>query len=145
MNLYTYVPNSLTWIDPLGLKCTLSGNKIKRVDGSELITIPGNAKVRKVTPPKGHTGDYGYEYKWKNADGGTTTVRIHRIDPSAPPGYNASKGWVVRILDGKKSMDASGTYNPPGVFNPSSPHYNSKTSNDVHIPIEQPTRFPGVN
>lgn len=103
LNLYSYVPNPLTWIDPLGLSaCSLSGNTIKKSDGTDLITIPNDAKVRKLTPPEGYSGDYGYEYKWKNSGGTTTTVRIHGIDNTASVGSNASKGWVVRIMDGKK-------------------------------------------
>ncbi len=30
------------------------GSTIKRADGSDLITIPNNARVRKLTPPAGH-------------------------------------------------------------------------------------------
>lgn len=135
------------WVDPFGLECcptTLSGNTIKKFDGSDLITIPENAKVRKLTPPKEYIGDYGYEYKWKNANGGTTTVRIHGIDETAPAGTNASQGWVVRIMDGKKSMDINGNYHPTGIFNPDSPNYNPSLINDVHIPINKPTKFPKV-
>ncbi|HBA6821303.1 TPA: hypothetical protein J1W43_005102 [Escherichia coli] len=109
------------------------------------MTIPENARISKLTPPDGYVGDYGYEYKWTNAGGSTTTVRIHGIDPTAPAGSNASQGWVVRIMDGKKSMDVNGNYYPPGIFNESSPHYNPSAINDVHIPIEKPTTFPGVN
>ncbi|MFW5407038.1 polymorphic toxin type 30 domain-containing protein, partial [Pectobacterium brasiliense] len=142
-----YVHNPLEWVDPLGLSvcpAVLDGNTIKHPDGSELITIPDDAKIRKLTPPDGYTGDYGYEYKWANAGGGTTTVRIHGPDSVAPQGSNASQGWVVKIMDGKKSMDASGAYHPPGIFNESSPYYNAAVINDVHIPISQPTKFPGV-
>ena len=135
----------LGWVDPLGLSaCSLHGNTIKRADGTDLISIPKNARVRKLTPPEGYAGDYGYEYKWANESGGTTTVRIHGVDPLAPSGSNASQGWVVRVMDGKKSMDINGTYHPPGVFNESSPYYNPSVINDVHIPIVKPTVFPGV-
>ncbi|MFP1787714.1 polymorphic toxin type 30 domain-containing protein, partial [Lonsdalea quercina] len=145
INLYQYAPNPLSWIDPLGLsKCSLSGNTIKKPDGTDLITIPENARVRKLTPPEGYSGEYGYEYKWTNAGGSTSTVRIHGIDASAPAGSNASQGWVVRVFDGKRSMDINGTYHPPGIFNPSSPHYSPSIINDVHIPINKPMSFPGV-
>ncbi|WP_338804191.1 polymorphic toxin type 30 domain-containing protein [Xenorhabdus griffiniae] len=80
MNPYGYVHNPTGFVDPLGLitcQTTLSGNTITRADGSELITIPENASVRKLTPPEGYVGNYGYEYKWKNSGGSTTTVRIH--------------------------------------------------------------------
>ncbi|EOX7621311.1 polymorphic toxin type 30 domain-containing protein [Proteus mirabilis] len=104
-NPYGYVHCPTGYIDLFGLTCcptTLSGNTIKKFDGSDLITIPENAKVRKLIPTKGYIGDYGYEYKWKNTNGGTTTVRIHGIGETAPAGTNASQGWVVRIMDGKK-------------------------------------------
>lgn len=140
------MPNPLGWVDPLGLMlCTLSGNTIKKPDGSDLIKIPETATVRKLTPPEGYSGNYGYEYKWTNSGGGTTTVRIHGIDPLAPSGANASQGWIVRIMDGKKSMDINGGYHPSGIFNPNSPNYNPTIINDVHIPIEKPTKFPGVD
>ncbi len=71
-------------------------------------------------------------------------VRIHGIDASAPAGANASQGWVVRIFDGKRSMDINGIYHPTGIFNPGSPHYSPSIINDVHIPINKPTNFPGV-
>jgi hypothetical protein len=117
---------------------------IRSNDASILIIIADNAKVRKLTPPNGYTGTYGYEYKWKNTAEGTTTVRIHGIDPSAPAGSNASRGWVVRIFNGKKSMDTDGVYHPPGIFNESSPNYDPSLINDVHIPISEPSSFPGV-
>lgn len=145
-NLYQYAPNLLRWIDPLGLNpCTLSGNTIKRADGLNLITIPSNAQIRKLLPPKGYTGNYGYEYKWQNANESSIVVRIHDIDITAPPGSNSSQGWVVRILDGKKSMDVNGNYYPPGIFKENSPYYNPSAINDVHIPINKPTSFPGVD
>lgn len=77
----------MSWIDPLGLsKCSLSGNKIKKPDGTDLIKIPETVTVRKLTPPEGYVGDYGYEYKWINSIGTKTTVRIHGIDATAPAG-----------------------------------------------------------
>ncbi|BBV08039.1 hypothetical protein BML2537_15330 [Providencia stuartii] len=147
VNPYGYVHCPVGWLDPFGLACcpvSLSGNKITRADGSELIAIPENAKVRKLTPPEGYKGEYCYEYKWKNAEGNTTTVRIHGIDEIAPVGSNSSQGWVVRIIDEKKSMDVNSVYHPPGIFNTSSSNYNPSLINDVHIPIDKPTRFPGV-
>ncbi|WP_100115888.1 polymorphic toxin type 30 domain-containing protein [Snodgrassella alvi] len=53
---------------------------------------------------KGYTGNYGYEYRWKNANRTLIVVRIHDIDITAPPGSNSTQGWVVRILKGNKSM-----------------------------------------
>ncbi|WP_425503352.1 polymorphic toxin type 30 domain-containing protein [Phytobacter palmae] len=90
-------------------------------------------------------GDYAYEYKWTNAGGGTTTARIHDIDLVAPPGSDSSQGWVVRIMDGKKCMDVNGNYHPRGIFNENSSYYNHSVIHDVHIPINKPTSFPGVN
>ncbi len=124
--------------------CLLAGNKIKKSDGTDLISIPENARVRKLTPPEGYSGEYGYEYKWIGPGGGTSMVRIHDIDASAPVGANASQGWVVRIFDGKRSMDINGIYHPPGIFNPGSPNYSPSIINDVHIPINKPISFPGV-
>ncbi|WP_431022832.1 polymorphic toxin type 30 domain-containing protein [Erwinia rhapontici] len=72
--------------------CLLAGNKIKKSDGTDLISIPENARVRKLTPPEGYSGEYGYEYKWIGPGGGTSMVRIHDIDASAPVGANASQG-----------------------------------------------------
>lgn len=72
-------------------------------------------------------------------------MRIHGPYALAPPGSNASNGWVVRIMDGKKSMDINGVYHPPGIFNPSNPSYNPSAINDVHIPITKPTTFPGAD
>lgn len=73
------------------------------------------------------------------------TVRIHGIAPLAPAGSNARLGWVIRIFDGKKSMDSKGIYQSPGIFNKSSTNYDSSLINDVHIPISTPVKFPGVN
>ncbi|WP_167494528.1 polymorphic toxin type 30 domain-containing protein [Pectobacterium polonicum] len=116
----------------------------KKSDGTDLITIPETATVRKLTPPEGYVGNYGYEYKWINSSGSKTTVRIHGIDATAPAGSNASQGWVVRIMYEKKSMDMHGNYHPPDIFKGSSPSYSPSIINDVHIPIEQPTVFPWV-
>ncbi|WP_367275176.1 polymorphic toxin type 30 domain-containing protein [uncultured Gilliamella sp.] len=57
---------------------------MNRADGSNLITIPNNAQIRKLFSPKGYTGNYGYEYKWQNANGTLIVVRIHDIDITAP-------------------------------------------------------------
>ncbi|AYO52823.1 RHS repeat-associated core domain-containing protein [Acinetobacter wuhouensis] len=142
-NVYAYAPNPTVWIDPLGLTCELVGNKIQKEDGSDLISIPEDAKRRKLTPPAGTTDDYGYEYKWTTDKGTTQTVRIHGPDDHAPAGANAKDGWVVRVMDGKKSMDVNGNYHPPGIFNPNSPSYDPVKINDVHIPIKKPAAFPG--
>ena len=72
-------------------------------------------------------------------------VRIHGIDSTAPPGSNSSQGWVVRIIIGKKNMDGNGVLHPPGIGRPNSPHFNPELINDVHIPIEKPQNFPGVD
>ncbi|WP_338804192.1 polymorphic toxin type 30 domain-containing protein [Xenorhabdus griffiniae] len=63
----------------------------------------------------------------------------------APAGSHASQGWVVRIMDGKKSMDINGNYHPAGIFKEGSPNFNPDIINDVHIPINKPTKFPGVD
>lgn len=118
---------------------------IRNPDGSILIVISEESKVRKLTPPSDYLGEYGYEYKWKGLSVGTMTVRIHGIDPLAPAGSNAHRGWIVRIFDGKKSMDSRGVYHSPGIFNESSPNYDPSLINDVHIPISTPEKFPGVN
>ncbi len=142
-HVYAYAPNPTVWVDPLGLTCELVGNTIKKEDGSDLIGIPEDAKRRKLTPPAGTTDDYGYEYKWTTDKGTTQTVRIHGPDDHAPAGANAKDGWVVRVMDGIKSMDVNGNYHPPGIFNSNSPSYDPVKINDVHIPIKKPTAFPG--
>ncbi|MDE9465892.1 RHS repeat-associated core domain-containing protein [Xenorhabdus bovienii] len=145
-NPYSYVHNPVGFVDPFGLitcPTTLSGNTITREDGSPLITIPQNVEKRELFAPPGYVGNYGYEYKWQNIGGtSTTTVRIHGVDVNAPPGSNAARGWVVRIFDGQKSMDIHGNYHPPGIFNRRSPNFSQTLIDDVHIPIVQPINFP---
>ncbi|MFS3850560.1 polymorphic toxin type 30 domain-containing protein [Proteus mirabilis] len=41
-------------------------------------------------------------------------------------------------------MDINGNYHPIGIFNTDSPNYNPSLINDVHIPINKPTKFPKV-
>ena len=122
----------------------LSGNTIRKADGSELITIPAGVEPRRLSPPPSYLGNYGYEYKWLDESGKPVKVRIHDVDPHAPAGSNAAEGWVVRIFKGTKSMDGDGALHPPGIFNRGSPYYNEQLINDVHISIENPANFPGV-
>jgi hypothetical protein len=100
--------------------------------------IPEGASRRELHPIPGAVQE-GAEFKWVDPAGGSTwRVRIHGPDPSAPPGSNAATGWVARIQKGKHYMDSSGTFHPPGIHNPASPHYNPKAINDTHIPYHGP-------
>ena len=81
----------------------------------------------------------GVKYRWTDAEGNVWNVRAHSIDPSAPLGSNASKGWVYRVEvrwggTGKKYfMDSSGNFHPENVIRPNSPMYNEAIANDTHI------------
>jgi len=99
-----------------------------------LIKIPKNAKETQLKPVAGGA-QKGVQYTWKDAKGKKWTVRIHDADPSAPAGSNAASGWTVRIIRGNRSMDISGNFHPPGIFNPNSPFYDPAAINNIHIPI----------
>lgn len=81
----------------------------------------------------------GVRYRWTDTKGNVWNVRAHSIDPSAPLGSNASKGWVYRVEvrwggTGKKYfMDSSGNFHSENVINPNSPMYNEVVANDTHI------------
>lgn len=100
--------------------------------------IPSNAKELPWRNIEGGASD-GIRYRWTDAEGNVWNVRAHSIDPSAPIGSNASKGWVYRVEvrwrgTGKKYfMDSSGNFHPENVLNPSSPMYNEIIANDTHI------------
>ena len=98
-----------------------------------LARIPKDATPENWRPiPGGAT--HGAKYKWVQ-DGVTWRARLHGPDASAPPGSNASKGWIFRVQKGNKYMDSNGTFHRPGVNNTRSPHYDPVLANDTHIPI----------
>ncbi|MEK4171456.1 polymorphic toxin type 30 domain-containing protein [Lysinibacillus sp. FSL L8-0312] len=99
--------------------------------------IPSDASRRELKPVEGKVTE-GFEYKWTQ-DGKTMRVRVHGPDPSAPPGSNAAKGWIVRVQEGKKYLDpVTGEYQPPGISKSDSPFYNEDLANRTHIPIKSP-------
>lgn len=75
----------------------------------------------------------GFEYKFVE-NGETIRVRVHGSDQSAPIRTNAYDNWVVRVQKGKKYMDSSGTFHPPGISNPNSEFYDEILIDDTHIP-----------
>lgn len=135
-------------------ECRIKGNTIQFLKPSKggtgpnrwqiLLRIPKRAVMKKLHPvPGGATK--GREYTWHEpASGKKMTVRIHNADPSAPRGSNAAKGWIIRILRGKHSMDTDGTFHPPGIFNPSSPFHDPALVNRIHIPIIRPKKWPKI-
>ena len=151
VNIYTFAPNTESWIDPLGLTCqsrlrgrTLEVLKPDPLAGKStwqtLVTIPPGATRRKLVPvPGGATR--GFEYKWND---GTHTwrVRIHDADPSAPLGSNAHSDWISRVQRGSQYADDMGNFHPPGIQNPASPFHNPTAINDTHIPFKERQRFP---
>jgi RHS repeat-associated protein len=146
VSVYGYAPNTIAWIDPLGLTCQsrLRGRVLEvfrpGAGWQTLVTIPPGATRRKLHPvPGGATR--GFEYKWHD---GTQTwrVRIHDADPSAPVGSNAHSGWVARVQRGSQYADDMGTFHPPGIHNPASPFHNPTAINDTHIPFRERQRFP---
>lgn len=111
----------------------LQGKSIEEV----LTRIPKNATRRELIPEAGKVTE-GFEYKWIT-NGKTYRARIHGIDGSAPKGSNASKGWVLRIQEGKKYLDPiTLEYQRPGITNIDSPYYNEELANRTHIPIKTP-------
>ena len=102
---------------------------------------PPNAKESPWRTVDGGTAD-GVRYRWIDADGNLWNVRAHSIDPNAPIGSNASKGWVYRVEarwggTGKKYfMDSSGRFHPINVINPKSPMYSETIANDTHMMLD---------
>ena len=84
----------------------------------------------------------GVKYRWVDQQGNIWNVRAHSVDPSAPIGSNASKGWIYRVEvrwagTGKKYyMDAYGNFYPENIMNPMSPMYDEDTANNTHIPFK---------
>ncbi|MGP1434224.1 MAG: polymorphic toxin type 30 domain-containing protein [Catonella sp.] len=101
-----------------------------------LSRIPTNAKKRELTPIQGKVTE-GFEYKFFE-NGETIRVRVHGYDQSAPIGSNAYDNWIVRVQKGKKYMDSSGKFHPPGISNPNSEFYDEIIIDDTHIPIKVP-------
>ncbi|MNW12754.1 hypothetical protein D3C71_2105200 [compost metagenome] len=64
------------------------------------------------------------------------------MDPLAPSGSHASKGWIYRVEvrwggQGKTYyMDSKGKFYPENVMNKNSPMYDEVITNDIHIPLE---------
>ena len=52
--------------------------------------------------------------------------------------------WVVRILEERKAWMLMVITIPQESLK-NSPYYNPSAINDVHIPINKPTNFPGVD
>ena len=100
--------------------------------------VPSNAQELPWINIEGGSTE-GIRYRWTDEKGNVWNVRAHSIDPNAPPGSNASKGWVYRVevrwggLGKKFYMDSFGNFQPENVLNPNSPMYNEATANDTHI------------
>jgi hypothetical protein len=131
--------------------CRLNGNSVQVLKPSRggtgpnrwqtLVKVPKGADERILHPIPGGA-QQGREYTWHDAAGKKWTVRFHDADPGAGAGSNSASGWTVRILRGKQSLDSSGTFHPPGIFNSLSPFYSPATINNVHIPVNQPAKWP---
>ncbi len=102
-----------------------------------LSRIPAEATRRELIPVDGGA-TAGFEYKW-NQNGQTYRIRIHNVDPSAPPGSNASQSWIVRIMRGKQYYDCIlEDFQPAKFVNPRGDFFNEAIMNNTHIPIESP-------
>jgi len=99
--------------------------------------IPSNASKRILTPIPGKVTQ-GVEYKWTDSRGVSTRVRIHGPDASAPPGSNASAGWVVRIQSSNRMLSHDGSFHHRQSHNQLSPNYNPAAADDTHISIQAP-------
>ena len=100
--------------------------------------VPSNASEVPWKNVEGGAAE-GVKYRWTDADGNVWNVRAHSIDPNAPIGSNASKGWIYRVEvrwggKGKKYfMDSYGNFHPENVTRPNSSMYNESIANDTHI------------
>lgn len=121
--------------DKLGTGAVGDFSGIEKWSIDEIITrVSKDAMERKLKPVVGKVTE-GIEYRWVQ-DGQTIRVRIHGPDLSAPPGSNASNGWIVRVQKGRRYLDPdTGKFLSPGISNPKSPHYNEDLANRTHIPI----------
>ena len=121
----------------------LNANGFRNVNGlaDYLSRIPSDAKKIPWKQIPGGAKE-GKRYTWTDANGNEWASRAHSIDPSAPPGSNASQGWVYRVevrWGGKGKtyfMDGTGNYHPKNVMNPASADfYDPQIANDTHIPL----------
>lgn len=99
--------------------------------------IPDEAVLRELYPVQGGATE-GFEFKWVQ-NGQTYRVRVHNVDPSAPVGFNAYNGWVVRAQRGRRYFDPTiNDFREAKYFNPNGPDYDEVIINDTHIPILDP-------
>ena len=117
------------------------GNFQNIKDLNDFITrIPANAKQIPWRQVPGGAKD-GVKFRWVDGTGKTWDVRAHSIDPTAPPGSNAAKGWIYRVEvkqvnpKWKWTMDSSGNFHKENVLRESSPYYNESIANETHIPF----------
>ena len=120
-----------------------AGN-FKEVNGLDdfISRIPANAEELPWRNIEGGAKE-GVRYRWTDAEGNVWDVRAHSVDPKAPTGSNANKGWIYRVEvrwggRGKKYyMDSSGNFHPYNVTNPNSPMYDEVIANDTHIILDR--------
>ncbi len=135
-------PNETSYVKSIDFSKLGTGNvgdfsNLKGTTIDDILSrIPNNAIKRELTPIQGKVQE-GFEYKFVE-NGETIRVRVHGPDQSAPIGSNAYDNWVVRVQKGKKYMDSSGTFHPPGISNPNSEFYDEILIDDTHIPITAP-------
>jgi RHS repeat-associated protein len=104
-----------------------------------LSRIPDNATRKPWSTGKG--AQQGIKYEWVDGNGNKWNLRAHEMDPLAPSGSHASKGWIYRVevrWGGKGKtyyMDSKGEFYPENVMNEKSPMYNEIIANDTHIPL----------
>ena len=86
---------------------------------------------------------YGVKFEWRDSDGNAWNIRAHSVDPTAPVGSNASKGWVVRVGvkwggTGKEHyFDSKGNAHIGRHLRPRSANYNPFAANDTHMTFER--------
>jgi hypothetical protein len=102
--------------------------------------IPSNAtRLPWKDVPGG--AEQGIKWRWVDSRGNNWQVRSHSLDPGAPVGSNAGRGWIYRVevnpanTGGTWYMDATGTFWKQNTLKPNSPFHVPGAANATHIPF----------
>ncbi|CAI8926394.1 RHS repeat-associated core domain-containing protein [Pseudomonas serboccidentalis] len=122
LNLYQYVLNPLSWVDPLGLSASSDLPRMKGTNTRRAGTTLTNAGFTK-------TNDNGVNQKWKHPDG--SEVRVHKYGNQNPCPYKSGNNAHIHKEDPSgNQLDDRGSI--------------STDPNKTHIGMRNPADLPTV-
>ena len=134
----TKIPDAASITNLMGTATKKIGDfkDLKGATIAQLIArVPKNA-IRLPWAKSPNGAEEGFKFQWTDSSGAKWDLRIHGPDPSAPPGSNATDGWIYRVIKDKKYLTPEGRTVHPNAHKPASPNYAPDMCKEAHIPVK---------